>query len=128
MEYRLLVNEEENIISEDRTTVLLGWLEQSENTLHLFATTAKAWRHIVVPVVQYVTKKKEENSEYPLTVKVINSHLNRFQEEFLEKNEIESEKVSGNPDMHHIGPDGMICLNGEFFAQIEDDHIVENDT
>lgn len=127
MDYHLLINEEDTIISEDRTTVLLGWLEQSENTLHLFATTAKAWRHIVVPVVQYVTKKKEENPEYPLTVKVMNNHLNRFQEEFLEKNRIELEKVSDNPDMYHIGPDGMICLNGEFFAQIEDDRIVRND-
>lgn len=126
MEYLLLIDENNNIISENKTAVLLDYLAQGENTLYLYATTVVAWRQRIVPVVQWIAKNQEENPEFKLKVKVVGENLNTFQQEFLRLNNIEEEKYPSSEKLfiiNIINSGGLIYLNQVSQAQICEDRI-----
>lgn len=127
MDYLLLINKDNNIISEDKIAVLLEYLSSKEVTLYLYATTASAWRQRIVPIVQWVTKNQEDGLKFKLKVKVMDKGMNAFQREFLEFNKVERIEPSFSKGIYIIDSEGLMCLDRIPVAQIYDDRIESKD-
>lgn len=127
MDYLLLINKDDNIISENKITVLLEYLSQKDVTLYLYATTASAWRQRIVPIVQWITKNQKESADFKLKVKVMDKGINAFQREFLELNKVERIEPSFSKGIYIIDFEGLICLDRIPVAQVFDDRIESKD-
>lgn len=123
MDYILLTNNEKTMISKKKVAVLLEYLSNKDIKLYLYATTIPAWRDRIVPIVQWVSKNREQNPDFKLKVSVMDYDLNKFQEEFLSYNNVECVPPTTSNGMYSVDCTGMICLNGKFIAQIYDNKI-----
>lgn len=120
MDYILTLNNKDKMIDEYKVATLLGYLSDKDVTLYLMATNNKTFRMRVVPIVQWIVKNQEENSDFKLKVVMATVRVNKFQKEFLDANHVEQLEDNSNliDNNYTINPQGQISLDGELIAQI----------